>query len=193
MTSPGRLVVVEGIDGSGKSTLVHRLAEALKTRGIDALATKEPTDGPHGTRIRSLAAAGERLPVEEELALFEKDRAAHTLELVRPALAEGRWVIQDRGFHSTAAYQGARGLDRDWILRRSRALAPEPDVLLWLALPIEAALARVDDRGDRDAFEAQLEGVAAYFAGIPGAHRVDASASADAVLKRALSALGLPV
>jgi dTMP kinase len=185
----GRLVVVEGIDGSGKSTLVRGLVEALEARGIDPVATKEPTDGPHGRRIRALAAAGERLPAEEELALFEKDRAAHTVELVRPALEAGRWVVQDRGFHSTAAYQGARGLDRAWILRRSRALAPEPDVLLWLDLPVEAALARVDGRGGRDAFESRLEAVSAYFASMPGAIRLDASLSAGALVRAALSVL----
>jgi len=185
----GRLIVVEGIDGSGKSTLVAGLAEALRARGVDAVATKEPTDGPHGRRIRALAAAGERLPPEEELALFEKDRAAHTVELVRPALAAGRWVVQDRGFHSTAAYQGARGLDRDWILRRSGALAPEPDVLLWLDLPVEAALARVDGRGDRDAFESQLEAVSAYFASMEGAVRLDAAQPAEDLVQLALAVL----
>ncbi|MGF1511484.1 MAG: dTMP kinase [Myxococcota bacterium] len=179
----GRLVVFEGIDGSGKTTLVRRLAERFREASIPVFVTKEPTDGPHGMQIRRFAAAGVRLPPEEELALFEADRAQHTQTAVLPALDQGHWVLQDRGFHSTAAYQGARGLDPKMILSRSRTFAPEPDVLFWLDVPVELALQRAQARGAMDAFEKadQLRRIATYYGSMPGAIRLDATRPPGAV------------
>jgi dTMP kinase len=189
-----RLVVFEGIDGSGKTTLVHTLVERCRTEGIPVLGTREPTDGPAGRRLRELARAGTRLPPWEELALFEADREAHTQAVVEPALREGRLVLQDRGFHSTAAYQGSRGIDAATILFRSRRLAPEPDLVVWLALPIEDALARARGRGRLDAFERRddLERIHAYFASIPDAVRLDARLPPQQLADAAWSLLPSP-
>lgn len=184
----GRLVVFEGLDGCGKSTQVARLAESLQKGGHDPLVTREPTDGEYGRRIRAMA-HGDAPPVarEEELRWFVEDRREHVAGTVSPALAAGRHVLCDRYFLSTAAYQGARGLDATRILAQSEAEFPIPDLVLLLELDVEAALARVRTRGARveGAFEARdrLERVARIFASIerPYLVRIDASGSPEAV------------
>src|SRR6266550_1777 len=112
---PGFLLVLEGIDGAGKSTLLHKLAEYCAGRGLAVVVSKEPTDGPWGRKLRESAQSG-RLSLEEELELFLKDRAEHVKGLILPALSEGKVVLLDRYYLSTAAYQGARGADPVRIL-----------------------------------------------------------------------------
>jgi dTMP kinase len=104
--SPGFLLVIEGVDGAGKSTVVQKLLEHCRERAIPCVASKEPTDGAWGRRLRESAQSG-RLSLEEELELFLKDRAEHVEQLIRPALEAGKVVILDRYYLSTAAYQGA--------------------------------------------------------------------------------------
>ncbi len=155
----GFLVVLEGIDGSGKTTLAANLAAALNDEGRTVVQTREPTDGPIGARIRALARSGrESVTPEEELALFQADRKAHVEEVVRPALARGDVVIQDRSYFSTVAYQGERGLSRAEILSSSEAIAPKPDILLVVDVPVEVALQRIrQTRAEGpDAFERAL-------------------------------------
>src|SRR6188472_1861497 len=108
--APGWLVVLEGIDGSGKSTVLRRLAEYCATRGRDAVVSGEPTRGQWGMKLRQSRTEG-RLTLEEALALFLKDRAEHVERLILPALEVGKVVLLDRYYLSTAAYQGARGAD----------------------------------------------------------------------------------
>lgn len=152
--APGFLLVIEGIDGAGKSTLLAALAESLRRRGFTCLASREPTQGPHGRALRESARTG-RLSLEEELELFLKDRAQHVEELIRPALARGEVVLLDRYYLSTAAYQGARGADPAAILARNEAFAPEPDLVLLLDLDPAAGAGRIRARGDQpDDFEA---------------------------------------
>jgi dTMP kinase len=141
----GTLVAIEGIDGAGKTTQARRLVEALHARGISARYTKEPTDGPHGRALRASAVTG-RLPPEEELALFVADRREHVATELRPALAEGEVVVVDRYYLSTAAYQGARGLDPVAILAANEAFAPIPGLCLLLDLDPAAGVARVRGR-----------------------------------------------
>lgn len=143
----GALLVFEGIDGSGKSTQLARLAARLRAAGHDVHETREPSDGPHGRRIRAAAAAGEALTAEEELALFVADRREHVAGEVAPTLARGAIVLCDRYVLSTAAYQGARGLDPERLLREGEAAFPWPDLALVFDLAPEAGLARVRARG----------------------------------------------
>ncbi|MEZ4238586.1 MAG: dTMP kinase [Myxococcota bacterium] len=150
----GALITVEGIDGAGKTTQARRLVAALRRAGLEVLLEKEPTDGPHGQRLRASARTG-RLPPEEELALFLADRREHVDQVIAPALARGAVVVLDRYTLSTAAYQGARGLDPHDILRRN-AFAPVPDRTLLLDLPPEAGVARVRER---DTVENAFEGL----------------------------------
>jgi len=183
----GRLLAFEGLDGSGKSTQLAILADALSAAGRDVVATHEPTDGPSGARIREMARSGRLLPPEEELRWFVEDRRAHVRDAIGPALAAGRVVLTDRYFLSTVAYQGARGLDWGAILAASEAEFPIPDLVVLLEIDPLRGLERVRARGTgvEGVFEREerLRRVAAIFAAIdrPWVERVGAEGSPDAV------------
>ncbi len=150
---PGFLVVLEGIDGAGKSTQARTLGERLTARGQRVVLSREPTMGQWGKLLRESAQTG-RLSIEEEVELFLKDRREHVNELILPRLREGCVVIVDRYYFSTAAYQGARGMDPQELIRRNEEFAPEPDLLVLFDLPVEDGLSRVRARGDQaDHFE----------------------------------------
>ena len=187
----GLLVVLEGIDGSGKSTLARGLCRSIREGGREVVSTREPTDGPIGRRIRALASSGrESVSPEEEFELFHEDRKTHVDLVVRPALARGSVVVQDRSYFSTVAYQGQRGLDREELLRKSRAIAPEPDILLIVDLPVDVALKRIRKGRDQgaDGFEtrATLESVRRQFLAFPGATVLDGAQTPEDVLRCAL-------
>lgn len=183
----GRLVVLEGLDGCGKTTQLARLAARLRAAGHAPLMTREPSDGPWGRRIREMAASGKAVDPEEELRWFVEDRREHADRTLRPALAAGRLVLCDRYFLSTVAYQGARGLDWRRILEQSEAEFPLPDLVLLLEIPAEHGLSRVRARGAalETVFEhgAFLEQVAAIFAALdlPYLARVDATARPEVI------------
>ncbi len=143
----GFLIVIEGIDGTGKSTQVRWLGEWLASAGRDVVVSREPTDGPWGSRLRESAASG-RLSPEDELRCFLNDRREHVAEKIAPALAAGKVVILDRYYFSTMAYQGARGFDPAEIRRMNEEFAPVPDLLLILDLDVGVAHARIGSRGD---------------------------------------------
>lgn len=145
------LVAFEGIDGAGKSTQIERLAAHLRARGHQVVCTREPTGGPWGKKIRA-AAQTRRMSPADELAAFIADRREHVAGLIAPALAAGQVVLIDRYYISTAAYQGARGLDPADILA-AHDFAPAPDLLLVFDLPPEVGLERVRSRGAADLFE----------------------------------------
>ena len=143
----GLFIVIEGIDGTGKSTQSKRLAEWFRSRGREVVLSREPTDGPWGKKLRESATTG-RLSAEEELECFLNDRREHVEMSIKPALAEGKVVILDRYYFSTMAYQGARGFDPAEIRCRNEAFAPQPDLLLILDLNVESAHGRIGARGD---------------------------------------------
>lgn len=181
----GRLIAFEGIDGAGKTTQATRLAETLRRGGVEVVTTKEPTNGPHGQRIRASAQTG-RLPIDEELSLFLADRREHVAQVIAPALARGAWVLIDRYYPSTVAYQGARGKDPAELLTMNEAFAPRPDLLLVFDIDPRVGLARVHARGDvADLFEQvdQLAAARAVFATLTGDHvrRIDASLPIDEI------------
>jgi len=142
----GVIIAFEGIDGAGKTTQAHLLVERLRTAGWSAIYTKEPTDGPWGQKIRSSAEHG-RMPLEEELAAFLEDRREHVANLLGPALGTGQIVVLDRYYFSTAAYQGARGADWAEIIATNESFAPEPDLLVFLDIPVETGMERIRTRG----------------------------------------------
>ena len=120
----GLFIVLEGIDGAGKSTQIRCLTEKLAASGRPPVVSREPTDGPHGRRLRESATRG-RLSAEEELATFLADRREHVSNLILPSLAAGKVVVLDRYYFSTAAYQGARGFDwREIVRLGTQASAP---------------------------------------------------------------------
>ena len=149
----GRFLVVEGIDGCGKTTQLERLVEWLPSSGLmpDGAAlvqTREPGGTPLGQALRQLllhppeaSAPG----VVAELLLYAADRAQHVERVIRPALERGDWVVSDRFAGSTLAYQGyGRQLDRDLIqqLEQIATGGLQPDATVWLALPLQTSLAR---------------------------------------------------
>jgi len=190
---PTKYIVLEGIDGTGKSTLAGGITAFLGRHG-KVVRTEEPTRGPIGQKIRRMLGAKSRdVPVSEWLAMFEADRREHMEATVRPALERGDWVVQDRSFYSTAAYQGSLGVDPEEILRRNRAFAVEPGLVLILDLDPLSALGRARARLGMEAevFEREefLVFVAERFKAFRGHNirRVDASHSAPQVLMDALA------
>lgn len=143
----GLFIVIEGIDGTGKSTQAKRLGEWFTAQGREVVLSREPTDGPWGKKLRESAATG-RLSPEDELQYFLNDRRQHVDELIAPSLAAGKVVILDRYYFSTMAYQGTRGFDPAEIRRKNEAFAPVPDVLLIMDLDVDTALERIGARGD---------------------------------------------
>ena len=116
----GLLIVFEGTDGTGKSTQVQLLSQYLQDQGYPVVVTREPTEGQYGRKIRSLYMHRNTCSREEELELFLADRREHVQQLLAPALTQGKIILCDRYFLSTAAYQGARGFDPENILRMNR-------------------------------------------------------------------------
>ncbi len=144
----GWLIVFEGIDGAGKSTQVDLLARAFEAEGRTVVTTREPTDGPHGARIRSLSARGAAVSLEEELEYFIEDRKQHVRDVISPALGRGEVVISDRYYLSNVAYQGARGLSAADVLERNEALFPHPSAAVLLEMSPRQAVGRVEERGE---------------------------------------------
>jgi dTMP kinase len=184
----GLLIVLEGIDGTGKTTQSKRLTGWLNANGRPAVWLKEPTDGPFGRRIRNLARDGRHtVTPEQELELFIRDRTENCRDNIRPALQGGQCVVMDRYYFSSAAYQGALGLDPETILERNEEIAVIPDLVILMDMPVKAGLERISKirNSVHDHFEgeAYLEKVRALFLGIrrPFIRVVDASADPESV------------
>lgn len=148
----GKFIVFEGIDGCGKTTQTKLLHESLIAKGIECILTFEPSKNNYGKKIRD-SFGKERLPAETELEYFTLDREEHLAELVIPSLERGVHVISDRYYYSTAAYQGARGLDYKAILENQMAKFIEPDVCFLLDIDINECSNRIETRGGANSFE----------------------------------------
>jgi dTMP kinase len=190
----GVLIALEGVDGAGKTTQALSLAATLARIGRRVLFTQEPTFGPAGRRLRDYLAGAERhLTAEEELDLFQADRREHVENTIRPALRRGWIVITDRYYYSSAAYQGALGLDPQAIITDSEAFAPRPDLVVIFTLPLSMALARRQEAhgGELQVTEvpAYLEKVAALYDRFQGPHvkRLDAAAPTAEAFGRLLN------
>lgn len=144
MKREGILIVFEGIDGTGKTTQIRLLAEQLEKRGLDVIATREPTDGTYGKKIRELYSNRNSVTKKEELELFLQDRKEHVEDLIQPALLQGKVVLTDRYYLSTAAYQGAAGIDPEIILKENEAFAPCPDLAIIIELPVDESVLRIE-------------------------------------------------
>jgi len=142
---PGSLIVLEGIDGAGKTTVHQALFERLRDDPRYVF-SHEPTNGGYGKRLREALSRGD-LTKEEMLSLFIKDRLEHVKSLIIPSLKAGKVVILDRYYPSTVAYQGAEGFDFKELLILNETIAPTPDLLLYFDLPVETALMRLKERG----------------------------------------------
>lgn len=154
----GKLIVLEGAEGVGKTTQIRRLGETLTARGIRHLAVREPGGTDVGDQIRRLLLdPGPELGARTEALLFMASRAELVDRVIRPALDSGLVVLADRFFLSTYAYQIAgRGL-KDAEVAAANGFATGglvPDLTVLLRLSVEAALERTDRRGSRDRIEA---------------------------------------
>jgi dTMP kinase len=160
---PGRFITLEGGEGAGKSTQTRLLATWLAERGIDVLTTREPGGTPSAEDIRGLlvsGATGRWDPITETL-LHYAARREHVVRCITPALASGKWVICDRFFDSTLAYQGyGQGVALE-LIDRIRALAIgafAPDLTLLLDVDPRTRLARTAARpGAEDRYERMNE------------------------------------
>ena len=182
----GLLIVLEGIDGSGKTTQARSLLRRLRRRGRKAAFFREPTRGRWGREIKRLAARADSLTPEEELALFVKDRRENVEKNLGPALAAGKVVVLDRYYFSTVAYQGAKGIDTGRIRRMNEAFAIPPDLVIVLDVDAAAGLARISRRKTRDELferEDYLVRVARLFRGFVGPRFVHIDGRGD---KRAI-------
>jgi dTMP kinase len=153
---PGKFISLEGGEGVGKSTQVRALAEALTSRGIDVLVTREPGGSGGAEAIRELLLQGDesRWGAEAEALLFAAARADHVEKTVRPALQEGRWVLSDRFVDSSLAYQGGAGGLGIEAVRSINAFGigetfPDRTLVLLLHEGHERALERDKDAPDR--------------------------------------------
>lgn len=132
MVGKGLFIVLEGIDGSGKDTHLKLLARELRELGYAVIETAEPSRGSVGTFLKRYAKRKERrLPAESEALLYTSDRFDHVKNVIRPALLKDKIVISARYYYSSMAYQGAMGVDINWIREMNRfALKPDLPILL---------------------------------------------------------------
>ncbi len=153
----GLFLAFEGPEGSGKSSQVTRLAERLRSEGLDPLVTREPGGSPAGERIRDvLLDPVLRLDPLAELLLYAAARSQHVVERIAPALAAGALVLTDRFSAATVAYQGhGRALDLSFVheLNTRVTLGHRPHLTLLLDIAPEVGLARVAARGAADRLE----------------------------------------
>lgn len=161
MLSRGVLVTVEGIDGSGKSTLVTNLSNSLKKLAVPIVVTKEPGGTALGKQLREILQhqTTPLTPIAEYL-LFAADRAQHFHDLVVPHLRNNYLVLSDRMADSSVAYQGfGRGLDctilhtiNTWAMQQIK-----PDLTIYVRITPEVALQRLHARGKLTTFEQEKE------------------------------------
>ena len=155
---PGRFISIEGGDGAGKSTQLTTIAEILGAHDIEFVMTREPGGTPLGEALRELLLnqGKQILAKDTELMLMFAARAQHVEAVIKPALAQGIWVVSDRFSDASFAYQGAQGLPleriqalSDWVLQGFL-----PDLTLLFDLSVEQGFARVNQRGEQqDRFE----------------------------------------
>jgi dTMP kinase len=144
-------VTLEGVEGVGKSTNLAFVAETLRAAGVDVLTTREPGGTPLGEQVRTWILDGDhgQLSAEVETLLMFAARAQHLSDVIRPALAAGRWVVCDRFSDATVAYQGGgRGARPSLLnsLRREIQQGLEPNLTLLLDAPLDVGVQRIATR-----------------------------------------------
>lgn len=148
----GRFVVLEGGDGSGKSTQRDRLVKWLAEQGVEVVSTLEPGGTGLGIELRRVLLDGDHLDPRAEALLMAADRAQHVAEVIRPALTRGAWVVSDRHVPSSLVYQGVvRGLGVDAIAALSEFATDGlvPDLVVLLDVDDETAESRRSPGADR--------------------------------------------
>lgn len=146
MANKGFFICVEGLDGCGKTTQAKILVKNLIARGYEAIYTSEPSGGKIGGFIKKNCLYGRwRMSNVVEALLFAADRFEHVKREIIPALAEGKIVVSDRYVYSSLAYQGASGLDLEWI-RLVNGHAVRPDLAIFIDVEPEIAVRRLKQK-----------------------------------------------
>ena len=154
----GKFITLEGIDGAGKSSHLEFLCAQVRSRGYEAILTREPGGTPVGERLRSLVLDAAMHARTEALLMFGA-RAEHVAAVIEPALAAGRWIVCDRFSDATFAYQcGGRGLPREVVVGLERLVHPglQPDATFLfdldpaLAYERQRARSRTPDKFERE-------------------------------------------
>ena len=156
----GRFITVEGIEGAGKTTMLLRVAQWLEARGLTVVQTREPGGTELAEKLRDILLDRNHTTLAglTELLLMFASRAEHLAELIRPAIADGDYVLCDRFTDATWAYQGGgRQLPQEQIAVLEELVHGDlqPDLTLLLDLPVELGLARAANRSDADRFESE--------------------------------------
>lgn len=153
----GRLIAIEGGDGSGKTTLAKNLSEELKSKNIEVITTREPGGTKEAERIRELIINPDNdLEAITQSLLHYSARFEHVTKLIKPALKAGKWVITDRFYASTFAYQGAAQKVSFEFLEQLHSLLLgnfKPDITIFLDIEVEEGLSRAKSRGKSDRYE----------------------------------------
>ena len=149
----GLFVVLEGIDGSGKSTQLQLLNNALQQEGFDVIPTSEPTKEKLGVILRDYLSNPDSIPFADAL-LFAADRVEHYYEFIKPNLDMGKIVISDRYTSSSIVYQGSMDVSKEWI-KEINKMSPPPDLSFYIEISVEVALERlsVSNRSHLEKFE----------------------------------------
>jgi dTMP kinase len=148
-----KFITFEGVDGAGKSTHLAWFADALRQRGIDVIVTREPGGTPLGEQLREML-LNQSMSIAAEAMLMFAARLEHVQQLIRPALAAGKWVISDRFSDASFAYQGAgRGMDWERLKQLEQWVELVPDSTLFFDVPVEVARQRLANNVSLDRFE----------------------------------------
>lgn len=154
MTTRGRFITLEGVDGAGKSTHTIWIADFLRAQGLDVVSTREPGGTPLGEKLRALLLT-DPMGLDTETLLMFAARCEHLHQVIEPALARGAWVVCDRYTDATYAYQGGgRGLGAARVAALEAWMqAGQPDRTWLFDVPLEVARARLADAREPDRFE----------------------------------------
>lgn len=186
MKKRGAFICIEGLDASGKTTQARRLVRELRKRGFEALYTTEPSGGEIGKFIRTyILQRKKRVPIAVEALLFAVDRVDHLEHRVKPALQEGKIVVSDRYVYSSLAYQGAAGLDLNWIEEINRSIVT-PDLAIYIDVPPEVVVKRIKRKKsvmERLEVQRKVREVYVKFVEDGRLMRVDGNRPKDEVLK----------
>jgi dTMP kinase len=159
MTAIAKFIVVEGLEGAGKSTAISHIQRYLQQRGKDVICTREPGGTPLAESLRSLVKqvqTSETVAPQTELLLMYAARMQLVTNVIKPALAQGKWVLADRHDMSSRAYQGGgRQLDETFINQLRQAVLGDlrPDLTLYLDIDPAIGLERARQRGELDRIE----------------------------------------
>lgn len=201
----GRFIALEGGEGVGKSTQARLLADALRTRGLEVVTTREPGGTPGAEAIRALLLSneGDGWGTRAEALLFAAARADHVEKLITPALVRGAWVVCDRFIDSSRAYQGGGGglSDAEVLALHaigSGGLMPDRTLVLTVAPEVAAGRLALRDGNSSDRIGGRAADyhakVAAAFVAFAGAEPerfsvIDADGAPDRVHDRILAAI----